>query len=505
MATKYAIAGGAGLQDGTSAANAWSLGEASKNAAAGDTVRLCGDFSCGDWDDGGGNDYFMPDNAGTRNSWIQWIGYNAAGDTKARVTIDGNGSDVGGALGAGIGSLFYHYFEGIDFTDDEGIPVTIGANPCRTMFISCTIKTGSAQGIVVPGDYLSWTVLIDCEISGNTTHGIDASDVGLGTLLVKGCSIHDNGSDGITVASNATILYNLVYENGNYGISAIETANTSILIEHNTIDSNGDDGIYINSIAEGITAIDNNIITENVEYGIDNADASTVIIGFANLIPGGSGGADSNGDGSTDDVVWLGDVITANMVDSEIADFTDESGSDADFALGGNSDAAGAGWPGEFRGGDNSTGTMDMGAVMNEGATPTGLADEGEEWAIKVLLSEEASVPINFEIGLATASPDEDDSEGDIAEVTGTGYSRQTVASNNADWQASFGGDNDWISYAKAQYIAGASDWDPASHWFLLTKPAVGDQKLVAYGALDNTRTLTSGQSMILTLTLRAR
>ena len=59
---------------------------------------------------------------------------------------------------------------------------------------------------------------------------------------------------------------------------------------------------------------------------------------------------------------------------------------------------------------------------------------DGLQWLLEVAFTKEQSVPANFYIGLATdALLVEAASLGDQTEVSGTGYARQPVASNNTD------------------------------------------------------------------------
>lgn len=128
------------------------------------------------------------------------------------------------------------------------------------------------------------------------------------------------------------------------------------------------------------------------------------------------------------------------------------------------------------------------------------LHTEGLQYLLEVAFSEEQSVPANFYVGLATdASLNESDGLSDLTEVSGTGYSRQTVASNNTDITSASTGTNDRKVTTKEVTFTATGTWTGAKTVFLATS-SDGSGKLIASAALSATRTLESGDTLTVSL-----
>jgi hypothetical protein len=130
---------------------------------------------------------------------------------------------------------------------------------------------------------------------------------------------------------------------------------------------------------------------------------------------------------------------------------------------------------------------------------------EGLRYLLECAISEEQTPPVNFYVGLATdASLAEDATMASLTEVTGTGYSRQTIASTAAAWNSQTQGTADWEQEAAAAvtFTATGDDWDDAKTWFITTA-ADGSGKLIASGPLSETRSLLSGDTLDVTPTLQ--
>jgi hypothetical protein len=126
------------------------------------------------------------------------------------------------------------------------------------------------------------------------------------------------------------------------------------------------------------------------------------------------------------------------------------------------------------------------------------LHTEGLQYLLEVAFTEEQSAPANFYVGLCTdAALAEDASLGDQTEVTGTGYARQTVASDNVDITSATAGTADRkVTTAEVTFTAGGT-WDGAVTAFLCT--TVDDTgKLLASQQLSETRTLNDGDTLTL-------
>ncbi len=128
------------------------------------------------------------------------------------------------------------------------------------------------------------------------------------------------------------------------------------------------------------------------------------------------------------------------------------------------------------------------------------LHTEGLQYLLEVAFSEEQSVPANFYIGLATdATASEDDSLSDLTEVTGTGYARQTVASNSTDITSASAGTADRKITIKEVTFTATGTWDGAKTVFLAT--TVNDTgKLIASSPLSTTLTLNNNDTLKLAL-----
>lgn len=127
---------------------------------------------------------------------------------------------------------------------------------------------------------------------------------------------------------------------------------------------------------------------------------------------------------------------------------------------------------------------------------------EGLQYLIEVALSEEQSVPANFYVGLATdASLAEDASLGDQTEVSGTGYARQTVASNNTDITSATTGTADWKATTKTVTFTAGGNWTGANTVFFAT--TIDDSgKLIASAPLSATRTLVDTDTLTVAIEL---
>ena len=128
---------------------------------------------------------------------------------------------------------------------------------------------------------------------------------------------------------------------------------------------------------------------------------------------------------------------------------------------------------------------------------------EGLQHLLEVTYSEEQSVPVNYYIGLCTdASIAENANLAGLAELSGNGYARQAVASDNTDFTSAATGTNDRkITTKVVTFTASGGAWAGAVHAFLAT--TIDDSgKLVAVAALSVTRTLQDGDSLQVSMVL---
>lgn len=129
---------------------------------------------------------------------------------------------------------------------------------------------------------------------------------------------------------------------------------------------------------------------------------------------------------------------------------------------------------------------------------------EGLQHALEVVYSEEQSIPANYYIGLCEdASVAENANLAGLTELSGNGYARQTIASDNTDFTSAATGTNDRKITTKTVTFTATGTWNGATHAFLAT--TIDDTgKLVAAAALSVERFLVNGDSlqssMVLTL-----
>jgi hypothetical protein len=123
------------------------------------------------------------------------------------------------------------------------------------------------------------------------------------------------------------------------------------------------------------------------------------------------------------------------------------------------------------------------------------LTTEGLQWLLETAFSEEQSVPANFHLGLSQNNL----VKGSVLsgngtgwnEVTGTGYARQTIASNNTDFTSAASTTDRKVTALKQTFEASGADWDAATDWFLATT-SDNTGKIVACGRLAASRQLAA-------------
>ncbi len=128
------------------------------------------------------------------------------------------------------------------------------------------------------------------------------------------------------------------------------------------------------------------------------------------------------------------------------------------------------------------------------------LHTDGLQFILEVTFTEEQSVPANFYIGLATdVSLSETASLGDQTEVSGTGYARQAVASDNVDITSAATGTNDYKVTTKTVTFTAGGTWTGAKTVFLAT--TLDDTGvLIASAPLSETRTLEDTDTLTIAI-----
>jgi hypothetical protein len=127
---------------------------------------------------------------------------------------------------------------------------------------------------------------------------------------------------------------------------------------------------------------------------------------------------------------------------------------------------------------------------------------EGLQFLLEVAFSEEQSVPASFYIALATdVSLAEGAALTDITEVSGSGYARQAVTSNNTDFTSAATGTNDRKTTTSTETFTATGAWTGAKTVYLATT-SDDTGKLIMSAPLSQTRTLANTDTLQVALEL---
>ncbi len=136
--------------------------------------------------------------------------------------------------------------------------------------------------------------------------------------------------------------------------------------------------------------------------------------------------------------------------------------------------------------------------LYDSGFQPNQMSDDGFESMFDVFFRD-ATPPTGFEIGLTTSNPSKDDSIGDLNEVSGTNYSRQTVEKNSTGFPT-LGLDVGDIQIETKQVefenTNPSTAWDTATDGFLSAVMSGTDDVFVCWKALSVNRTLQPGDKL---------
>ena len=147
-----------------------------------------------------------------------------------------------------------------------------------------------------------------------------------------------------------------------------------------------------------------------------------------------------------------------------------------------------------------------------EGAGVNALVDAGEEYLLKTFFNA-AAAPSNLYFALSTqneATMGETVTSGTgsgtpFTEVTGTGYSRVSLTTNDTDFVPSLVG-GDWQVLTPSKTFNATGNWDPALALVLADHASVSAaHKVVATSNLSTSRTLVNGDSLTVTMKVTAQ
>ena len=182
-------------------------------------------------------------------------------------------------------------------------------------FINCIIGDSTNQlesAYVRTGNNQSYQ-FADCEINNCTSFGI-SNGVNAGTILVVGCSIHNNGAGGISGSTGGPgmrIFDSIIWANVGSGYTS---STGSLTLIGNTIHGNtgaAADGVNLTSSAASNLIVYNNNITGNGRYGLNtptSGDMTKILVNNNNY----GSGSTANGSGAVNNITLGAESITVD-------------------------------------------------------------------------------------------------------------------------------------------------------------------------------------------------
>ena len=145
----------------------------------------------------------------------------------------------------------------------------------------------------------------------------------------------------------------------------------------------------------------------------------------------------------------------------------------------------------------------------NSGWLKNHMTNDGFEEMYEVFFRGDAGPDGGFEIGLNTQSLTQSSSFNDLVEVTGTGYSRQTVTRD--DTNSGFpelnlsDGDMEIATTNVTFENTGSTAWDEAVDGFLNSVDSTDGEILICYRPLSTSRTLQPGDTLDVTIKVKGQ
>jgi len=326
MAVRYVSLAGAGLHDGTSEANAWTLPEATANHVAGDVIHVKAATYIAD--DNTSSSCMDIRTVGAANNPVIWIAYTTVindftiGDVQP-VILDAGTNSLANAITTltTIVGAVYHKLWGFELKNATSHGLTGSTTNNNIALYGCKIDangTTSGRGIQWNDDI----GLMGCEMTGN---GLDAMDCDNGLILTHS-KIHGEVAGTITT-QNFVAIGNLFYNNGN-GVN-LRATQGGCIATGNIFDGDGlasNQALQFSGSTPYPDVITNNIFMDFGGNAIDfvNAGVEGAMLRGFNLFYGNS----TDYDGlslETTDVVGTSDPFT----DSANRDYSLKTGSEA--------------------------------------------------------------------------------------------------------------------------------------------------------------------------------
>jgi len=256
MTTRYVSPTGAGLHDGSSEANAWSVNEMMANAVAGDHCYYKGSYSKNTH--GAIN---SPTNAGSSSQFIIWEGYNTVpGDgfqgfkengglvTTNFPTVNLQNSQINMGAGDNYWEFRSLYITGTGSASYELLDLS-GNNYTILRWLRIEATGSNARGV---GIYNS-SAIIECEISAENSGAVYLT---YDDSIIINSRVTAPNAIGIYISRNSFAV-NCIVENCNYGIVCAGTQ--LVILLNNTIANINNSGIGYNQAAACPICIGNSI------------------------------------------------------------------------------------------------------------------------------------------------------------------------------------------------------------------------------------------------------
>lgn len=132
------------------------------------------------------------------------------------------------------------------------------------------------------------------------------------------------------------------------------------------------------------------------------------------------------------------------------------------------------------------------------------LLDEGERNVLDVYFRNNLA-PASFFLGLHSGALAETHTLTNVVEPSQAGYARQAIARNTTDWGTPALDAGDYKTTATQESFGAAATWTPVNECFLSSTSAGASGSVLLSAALSTFRSLVSGDTLNVTLSVKAQ
>ena len=132
------------------------------------------------------------------------------------------------------------------------------------------------------------------------------------------------------------------------------------------------------------------------------------------------------------------------------------------------------------------------------------LLDEGERNVLDVYFRNNLA-PVQFYLGLSSTTLSETQTLANAIEPSQSGYARQLIARNTTDWTAPALDAGDMKTTATQESFVAAATWTPVTELILVSTSGGTSGSVLLTAALSTTRSLVSGDTLQVTLSVKAQ